>query len=76
MLQGQQNIRGVELGSVLLKAPDLTQVEEKLATGAVLEAEVELALSLERVVHFDDKFVIHAFQNTALIKRMLQLITA
>ena len=61
MLQREKNVRRVKLGSVLLKAADLTQVEEKLSARAILQAEVQLALCLESVVHLDDEFMIHAF---------------
>ena len=60
VLKGKKNVGSVELCGILLKAADLTQVEEKLATWAVLEAEVELVLRLERIVHLHDKLVIDA----------------
>ena len=61
MLEGEDNIRRVEFCSILLKATNLAQIEEKFAAGAVLQAEVQLALCLESVVHLDDEFMIHAF---------------
>lgn len=61
MLQGQEDIGGVKLGSVLLEATYLTQVEEELAAWAILKAEVKLAFSLEGVVHLHDKAVVDAF---------------
>ena len=61
VLEGEENVSRVKLRCVLLEPPNLTQVEEEFATGAVLEAEIELALRLERVVHLDDKLVIDAF---------------
>ena len=76
MLQGEKNIGRVKLGSVLLKSPYLTQVEEKLTAWAVLQAKVELALRLKRVVHLHYKLVVHTLQYTPLVKRMLQLISA
>ena len=76
VLQGEKNIGRVKLGSVLLKSPDLTQVEEKLTAWAVLQAKVELALRLKRVVHLHYKLVVHTLQNTPLVKRVLQLISA
>ncbi len=59
VLQGHQDVGGVELSGVLLKTPNLTQVEEKLTTWAVLKAKVEFAFSLESIVHFDDELVIY-----------------
>jgi len=59
VLQSHQDVGSVELGCILLKAPNLTQVEEKLTTWAVFETEVQLAFSLERVVHFDNELVIY-----------------
>ena len=61
MLERQENVRSVKLGSVLLKATDLAQVEEQFATRAVLKAEVKLALSLERVVHLDNELMVYTF---------------
>lgn len=74
MLQSHQDVGSVELGCILLKAPNLTQVEEKLTTWAVLETEVQLAFSLERVVHFDNELVIYTLENAALVKSMFELI--
>jgi len=59
VLQSHQDVGSIELGSILLESPNLTQVEEKLATWAVLETEVQLAFSLERIVHLDDELVIY-----------------
>lgn len=64
MLQGEEDVGRVELRGVLLEAANLAQVEEELATGAVLEAEVQLGLRLKGVVHLDDELVVHAFLNT------------
>ena len=61
VLEGQEDVCRIELGSVLLEAANLTQVEEKFTAWAVLQAEVQLALCLESVVHLDDEFMIHAF---------------
>ena len=61
MLQREKNVRRVKLGSVLLKAADLTQVEEKLSARAILQAEVQLALRLKGVVHLDNKVMVHTF---------------
>lgn len=74
MLQSHQDVGSIELGCVLLKASNLTQVEEKLTTWAVLETEVQLAFSLERIIHFDNELVIYALENTALIKSMFELV--
>lgn len=60
VLEGEKDVCSIELCCVLLEAPNLTEVEEEFATWAVLEAEVELALCLERVVHLHDKLVIDA----------------
>ena len=40
VLKGEQDVGSVELCCVLLEAPNLTQVEEKLATWAVFETEI------------------------------------
>ena len=64
VLKGEQNIGGVEFGRVLLEPANLTQVEEKFSTGAVLKAEVQLALRLEGIVHLDNELVIHAFLSS------------
>ena len=61
VLEGKQDVGGVEFGRVLLKPANLTQVKEEFATWAVLETEVQLALRLEGIVHLDDELVIHAF---------------
>ena len=60
VLQSHQDVGSIKLGCVLLKASNLTQVEEKLTTWAVLETEVQLAFSLERIIHFDNELVIYA----------------
>ena len=44
MLQRKKNVRRVKLGSVLLKAADLTQVEEKLSARAILQYHEDFAL--------------------------------
>ena len=61
VLKCKQDIRRVELCSILLEPSNLTQIEEKLTTRAILQAEVQLVLCLERVVHLHDKCVIHTF---------------
>ena len=61
MLESEKDVGRVELGCILLEATDLTQVEEKLATWAVLQAEVKLVRSLEREVHLHDKLVVYTF---------------
>ena len=73
VLQGKQDVRSVKLGGVLLESTDLAQVEEELTTWAVLKAEVELALGLERVVHLDDELVIDALLFTPYEGAMPQL---
>ena len=74
VLECQQDICSVEFGCILLEAANLAEVKEQLATRAVLKAEVQFALGLKGVVHFDNKFVIYAFKNATLVKRVLQLI--
>ena len=61
MLQCQKYIGRIELCSILLESADLAQVKEKFTARAVFQAEVQLALSLESVVHFDDKLIVNAF---------------
>ena len=61
MLQGEENVGGVELGCVLLESADLTEVEEELASWAVLETEEKLLLGLESEVHLYDKPVAYTF---------------
>ena len=73
MLQGEEDVRCVELGGVLLETTDLAEVEEELTTWAVLKAEVELALRLERVVHLDDELVIDALLYTSYEAPLPQL---
>ena len=65
VLQGQDNVCCVELGSILLKSADLAQVKEELATWTVLQTEVKLALGLEGIVHLDDELVIDALLKLA-----------
>ena len=65
VLEGQEDVGRIELGSVLLEAADLTQVEEKFTAWAVFETEIELAFRLEGVVHLDDEFVIDALLPTS-----------
>ena len=61
VLKSEQDVCSIELGCVLLKAPNLTQVEEKLTAWAIFKTEIKLARSLESKVHFDDELVVHAF---------------
>ena len=73
MLEGKKDVGCVELCSVLLKSTNLTQVEEELTTWAVLKGDIQLALSLECIVHLDNKIVVYTFLN--IIKRRLKLMT-
>ena len=73
VLQGEEDVCCVELGGILLETTDLTEVEEELTTWAVLKAEVELALRLERVVHLDDELVIDALLHTSYEAPLPQL---
>lgn len=75
MLQSQQNIGSVKLGCILLKSANLTEIEEQLASGAVLQTEEQLGLRLEGVVHLHDVGVVHTFKNASLIHGMLKLVS-
>ena len=59
MLKGKKDIGCVELGCILFEPTNLTQVEEELTTRAVLEAEEQLGVRLEGVVHLDDVVMVH-----------------
>ena len=72
VLEGEQDVGGVELRSILLEPSDLTQVEEKFASGAVFETEVQLAFRLEGVVHPDNELVVHTFLHTSQSEKELQ----
>ena len=61
MLQRKKNICRVELGSILFEPTNLTEVEKQFTTWAVLKAEVEPFLIMERVVHLDNKVMVHTF---------------
>ena len=67
MVQGQQDVGGVEPCGVLLESTDLRQVEEQFATRAVLEDEEELGVALEGVVHLDYKRVPHIFLKHVIL---------
>ena len=61
MLQRKKNVCRVELGSILFEPTNLTEVEKQFTTWAVLKAEVEPFLIMERVVHLDNKVMVHTF---------------
>ena len=61
MLQRKKNVCRVELGSILFEPTNLTEVEKQFSTWAVLKAEVEPFLIMERVVHLDNKVMVHTF---------------
>ena len=61
MLEGEKNVGSVELGGILLESANLTQIEEEFSTWAVLEAEEELLIRLEGVVHLDDETMTDTF---------------
>ena len=76
MLKCKEDVGSIKLCSVLLKAADLAQVEKELTTWAVLKAEVQLALSLESEIHLDNELMMDTLENTALVKRVFQLVSA
>ena len=61
MVEGEQNVRCVESGSIFLETANLREVEEKFSSGAVFKYEKQLRVTLERIVHFDDKRVSNVF---------------
>jgi hypothetical protein len=61
LLESEQNVCRVEPGSVLLKSANLTKVEEQFTAWAILQAEEEFVLRLERVVHLHNEWIIHVF---------------
>ena len=75
MLKCKEDVSSIKLCSVLLKTADLAQVEKELTTWAVLKAEVQLALSLESEIHLDNELMMDTLENTALVKRMFQLVS-
>ena len=74
MLKCKEDVGSIKLCSVLLKAANLAQVEKELTTWAIFKAEVQLALSLESEIHLDYELMVDTFKNTALVKRVFQLV--
>ena len=74
MLKCKEDVGSIKLCSVLLEAANLAQVEKELTTWAIFKAEVQLALSLESEIHLDYELMVDTFKNTALVKRVFQLV--
>lgn len=74
VVQRQQDVRGVEASGILLEATNLGQIEEQLAARAVLENEEQFAVTLKRIVHFDDEGMPDVFEDASLSHRVLYLI--
>lgn len=74
VVQRQQDVRGVEASGILLEPTDLGQIEEQLAAWAVLENKEQFAITLERIVHFDDEGMPNIFKDASLSHRVLHLI--
>lgn len=59
MLQCEQDVGSIEPRGILLEAANLAEIKEQFPSRAVFEAEIQLLLRLESVVHLDDKRVVH-----------------
>lgn len=68
MVQGQEDVGCVKPSSIFFESAYLRQVEEELAARAVFEYEEQFAITLECVIHFDDKRVPDIFlQNLKIV---------
>lgn len=76
MVEGEQNVRCVESGSIFLETANLREVEEKFSSGAVFKYEKQLRVTLERIVHFDDKRVSNVFQDSSFGHGVLDLVSS
>lgn len=74
MLKCKEDVGSIKLCSVLLEAANLAQVEKELTAWAIFKAEVQLALSLESEIHLDYELMVDTFKNSALVKRVFQLV--
>jgi hypothetical protein len=55
MMKCKQNVGSVKSGCVLLKSPNLREVEEELTSWAVLKHEKEFAIALKCIIHFHNE---------------------
>lgn len=74
ILDGQNDFRRVEAGSVFREAPFPAQVEEKLTTGAIVQHKVQLVFRLEGHVHAHDEGVLNVPQHTPFRLGMFHLV--
>ena len=70
MVKSKQYVRGVKPRGVLLESTNLREVEEELATGAILENEEEFAVTLEGVVHLHDEWMADIFLYSKISMRI------
>ena len=61
MVKCQKNIACVESGCIFLESANLGQVKEEFTTWAVLKDKEKLAVTLECIVHLDNKWVTDVF---------------
>eukprot|EP00732_Lithocolla_globosa_P003786 Lithocolla_globosa_v1_NODE_3183_length_1738_cov_15.576946.p2 type:complete len:129 gc:universal NODE_3183_length_1738_cov_15.576946:769-383(-) len=78
VLQRENHLRNVKLGSVLLDTLFglLLERAEKFTTCAILHHEEQKVLRLERVVHGNDERMIGRHQNVSLCHRSLDLFSS
>mmetsp|Transcript_73663 Transcript_73663/g.208612 ORF Transcript_73663/g.208612 Transcript_73663/m.208612 type:complete len:338 (+) Transcript_73663:785-1798(+) len=74
VLDGQQDLGGVEPAAALREAACAAKVEEELPARAVLQHEVQLLRRLEGVVQGDDEGVRHGLEHVPLRLRVLHLV--
>lgn len=61
VMQSQEYIGCIESGGILLESTNLRKIEEKLTTWAIFEHKKELAITLEGIVHLDNKRMSNIF---------------
>lgn len=59
VVEREENVGSIELGSLLLKSANLLQVEEELASGTVVESHEQAFIVLEAVVHLDHVWMLN-----------------
>ena len=75
VLDGQQNLLRVEPAATLAEPCGSRQMEEQLATRAVLQNKVQLLGRLECINHIHNERVGHRFENVSLRLGMLNLVS-
>lgn len=74
VFDGQDEFSNVETCLILRKNDFSGQVETEIATRAVVQCQVEVVRSLERIMEINNKWVVGLFQNVGFYDGVLELL--